>query len=430
DNLVVVRRNKGEFKPPKIAKPKITPVAIDPSRKSAFATTVEAMNIRPLEPEWLVEGSHYTRHQLPSGEMIAVANRRNQLFAIEYVIETGMRRDKLLCFALDLMEQSGTAEISAQALQRQLYALGTTISADCGLDWTRIQISGIDRNMDASVALLRAWLAGAALERATFDKLLANEMSRRKDAMDDPAAISRALGQYAAFGADSEYLLAAPSKLLAKADLDALRGLLRDLPNHRHRVLYFGPRSAAAVGPAVVIGRNHRPARAHPAPSYRQLSASRIFFTHRDVAQSTLLLNAPQPPLAQDEVALSRVYSEFMGGGLGAVIGQEIREARGLAYRAFAAHRYGQRPSDPSVVFGVLGTQSDKTVEALGTMLDLLRDPPVQAERLATAQQSILVDYRSSRIDPRRIAEWVHNWDQRGLPGDPEDEQARWIEAT
>ncbi|MCG8420806.1 MAG: insulinase family protein [Proteobacteria bacterium] len=418
-NMVVVRRHKGEHQPPKIPKPTITPIAIDPAKKSAFAGALEAMPIRPLEPRWLVEGEHYVRQALPSGEMMAVANRRNQLFAIDYRFEVGSRKIPLLCFALDLLEQSGTSSLSPDALKRKLYALGTTISVQCAADETWLSVRGIDRNMEASIALLGEWLQSAALTEDLYKKLLANELSKRKDAMDDPATVGRALSSYAAVGTDSQFLLVASNAQLQQARLAELRALLARLPNHVHRTLYFGPRSAADASKVVVLGRAHQPLAKRPPRTYRRVNSSRTYFLHKEVAQSSISITIAKPPLPAADIPLSLLYREYVGGGMGSLVFQEIREARGLAYSAFATHRYGRRPGDQSAISGFIGTQSDKTVEALATMLNLIRAMPMQSSRLATAVTTIDEEYRTTRIDPRQVARRVLEWEERGHRGDP-----------
>ncbi|MCA9662092.1 MAG: hypothetical protein KC486_27380, partial [Myxococcales bacterium] len=94
------------------------------------------------------------------------------------------------------------------------------------------------------------------------------------------------------------------------------------------------------------------------------------------------------------------------------------REARGLAYYAGGFVAAGTRPSDDWLFMGRLGTQGDKTVEALDTYLEVLRRP-IDDTRLASARTALDQSYRASRVDPRWIANWVRFWDLRGEKSDP-----------
>jgi predicted Zn-dependent peptidase len=152
---------------------------------------------------------------------------------------------------------------------------------------------------------------------------------------------------------------------------------------------------------------------------YRRAPGTRIFLVDRRVAQSQVRVAAPKQPLARDARAVARLYSEYMGGNMGALVFQEIREARGLAYGAWAGYATGQAQKDEAALMAVMGTQSDKTVEALTTLLDLLRVTPMQETRFAVARGTLDEEYRASRVDPRAAPAQVEKWDQLGEKSDP-----------
>lgn len=416
-DYVAVYRHKGDHVPPKIEKPKITPVAIDPTRQSRFAAEVLAMPAQATEPDWLVAGQHYERLELPAGDLVTVPNPSNELFSLMYHFDFGYGQKPLVCHALDLMEQSGTAALSPAELKRKLYAMGTTIRAQCDQDSISLIVDGIDRNLEASVALLDEWLRKPALRQDTWDKLVANTVSQRKDQMEDPEAIADALSEYARRGKASEYLTVPSNQTLRRTKIAPLGRLLAALPDTRHRTFYFGTRAGAAG--AVALGRKHRPAPASPPTTYRDLDGVRIFFVDEDSAQSQISIALPKQPLPRDDRPMSKLFTEYVGGGMGALIFQEIREARGLAYGAWGYHSMGRRPVDQSAVIAGMGTQSDKTVEALRTMLGLLRELPMQGARLGTAKLSLDEEYRSARFLPRQVPMLVLAWDDLGEPGDP-----------
>ena len=430
DDYVAIYRRSGEHAPPKVPKPDITPVPIDPSRSSEFARAVQAMPAAELEPEWLVESTHYMRRDLPAGDLIAVPNRINQLFSLIYRFDFGAREQPLACFALDLLDQSGTRDLGPAELKRKLYAMGTTMKLSCDADRITLEVSGIDRNLEASVALLDAWLRKADLREDIRARLVENTVSQRKDQMQEPRAIARALGEYAQRGKQSSFLAVPSNRTLQRTKIVRLRKLLAALPDYRHRTVYFGPRTADEAAGVVALGKRHE-ASPRPAPvRYRDVKGARIFLLDKQVAQSSISLVIPKQPLPAEDRPLSRLYTEYVGGGMGALIFQEIREARGLAYRAGAYHSMGRRLGDQSGVIGYIGTQSDKTVEALSTMLALLRDLPMQPGRLATTKESLSEEYRSSRFSPRQVPYLVLAWDDMGIDVDPRPASWKVIQAA
>jgi predicted Zn-dependent peptidase len=419
DDFAVVKRVKGKFAPPKIDKPKITPIEIDPSKESDFSRAVKAIPAKELTPEWLEEGKHYARLELPAGKLLATKNERNKLFSVSYELETGFRDQKLLCLALDLLERSGTADMTAEELKKKLWRMGTTLSTSCGTEQVSLYVSGIDRNMEQSIQLLENWVRNPRLEKETLDKLVENQISQRKDWMEEPRVVAQALSAYAMRGKDSNYLLAPSNKQIRKATTRQLGKLLAKLPDYQHSTRYFGPRNPEDAAKAIAIGNKHKPLRARKPIKYRKTRGTEIYVMSKDVAQSQIVIFLPKPPLPIDDRPIAELYNGYVGGGMGGLIFQEIREARGLAYSAFAGHRAGQRVKDESGLFGFIGTQSDKTTDALRTMLEIVRALPMQPERLAKAQEGSDQRYRASRVDPRAVGGLVDSWDELGLNSDP-----------
>ena len=103
---------------------------------------------------------------------------------------------------------------------------------------------------------------------------------------------------------------------------------------------------------------------------------------------------------------------------------QEMREARALAYSVWAGFAHGTRPTDQAALMGFIDTQPDKAVEAIATMLRLIRAPGIDKERLDTARQAWLAEYRATRIKARDIGAQVFEWREAGIATDPRPEYA------
>ncbi|WP_434416554.1 insulinase family protein [Nannocystis pusilla] len=422
DDVVVVLRRRGRFAPPEIEKPRITPVAIDPTRQSDYARNVLARPVDEPPAEHLRPGHDYVRSDMSCGPLIAARNHRSELFNLVLRYDLGTRRRPLLGHAADLLTRSGVKDgdtvLSAAALQRRLYALGTEIDVNVDADRTEITVSGIDRNMDASLALLDAWLAAPVFTDAVLSSLVANTLSGRRDEEDDPDDLAAALRDYAAFGDASPVLTRPSDKQLRRAKGPELLAELRALRDAAHATLYFGPRTDEAAAAALVLGAGV-PVEPPPPLRYRSVAAPTIFFLHKDVAQARIDIVLPRPPQPVSERPRAELLGHVLGGDMSGMAFQEIREARGLAYHASAHLDLGDRLGDDAALLGSLGTQCDKAGGALGLMLDLLRRTELAPDRVAAARLGLLREYASERITPRSRPGWVQSWLDLGHPGDP-----------
>ena len=417
---VVVNRKSGTQKLANIQKPSITPIDIDTTRESPFAAKIKAMPASTLEPEWLSEGQHYEHLELPAGPLIVAHNARNDLFSLQYRFDRGHRKAPMLCVALELLERSGAGETSAEDLQKQLFALGTGVSFSCGVEDSGVNISGIDKNLEQSVKLVEAWIRDPGFDDKTLAGLRKNMIGERVDELDDSDSLGDMLADYANYGERSAWLQEPSNAAIKKVKGKQLRKQLASFPDYTHRTMYFGPRAPAEVAKVVGFGHKHKKAGAREQRTFRAgLKGTTIYFLDKDVAKSAISVAIPQGVQAREQIPVSRYFSSYMGGGMSSLIFQEIREARGLAYYAYGYVARGGRPGDEWALRGGMGTQADKTNDALTTYLQLLRERPIDATRLGQTLESLEADYRSSRIDPRWIVWLVDGWDQQGEKQDP-----------
>lgn len=418
-----VYRKAGKPEVAKIEKPTMTPVKIESDRRSAFAEQVLKMPAAEMKPEWLVEGTHYKHVDLPAGPMIAVKNERNDLFSVLYRFERGHERERLLCHALDVVEASGAADLSPEALKKRLFALGTKVRFSCGSDASFVMIEGIDAGMEASLALVDTWLRQVKIDPATLKARADNVISQRRDAMEEPDSLAEAAEAFALHGPKSEYLSEPTNAQIAGAKPDALAKLAREYLDHTHRTIYFGPRSAEDAAKVVGLGKAHRKVAPRRAETYRKVSRPTFYFTHRDVAKSTIALALPLGVQPRAEKPAASAFTEYFSGAMNSLLFQEMREARGLVYYSWGAVATGARPVDAWALRGGLGTQSDKTVDALTTYFELVKRP-IDKVRFASAKASLDQEFRGSRVDPRYTGWSVLAWDEMGEARDPRPE--RW----
>src|SRR5690606_17636846 len=112
---------------------------------------------------------------------------------------------------------SGAGGRTPEQLARELHALGVTFDTRCSRTEAELFVSGIERNLDAGMALIRAWLADPAIDEAAVKARVAAILTERANAIEEPRAIAAASASYARFGAASDFLVEATNAQLAAA---------------------------------------------------------------------------------------------------------------------------------------------------------------------------------------------------------------------
>ena len=104
---------------------------------------------------------------------------------------------------------------------------------------------------------------------------------------------------------------------------------------------------------------------------------------------------------------------------MSSVVFQELREARALAYSAQAQYTQGGRVDAENLMLGAIGTQTDKTVDAVAAFIDLMDNMPQSVERYNDSVNSLLNRYRTSKVGFREVIGTVRTWERLGIEGDP-----------
>jgi len=417
ENRISAFRRKGKPELPSIAKPVFTKLTIDASRQSAFAAKVLAMPAEPLTPRWLVENRDYTLRPLASGKLYAAANPFNDLFSLTFSFERGLRQERELCTALGLLNLAGAGAMPAEEYKRRLYRLGSSVSYGCGENSSYVFLSGLDANLEATLELMRARFASPALSTDTLKKAVDVAIGSHQDVKKDPAAVLYALGQVAKRGRDGSVLNELTDAELRALEVGRLQDLIRGVFGFVRKTSYIGNRAPADIAK---LAGGEGAFKAPPARAPLRLqrpSRPKVYFAHRDMVQAQAGVFAADEVLDPDHAVDYAFYGSYLGGGMGAVIFQEIREARSLAYSAGGGYNRGDYKGDDNEVYGQVGSQADKNLEAVTLLSELLRRPPIAAKRFAETKRTIEEGYRVNPTPFRSIPATVQSWEEQGIEG-------------
>jgi predicted Zn-dependent peptidase len=425
-NFVVVTRHDGEPDLPKITKPGFTPVKIDASQHSAWYQQILGEQVPDLEPRFVEKGRDVDETPLRSGKLVFARNPVNDVFDLSFTIPVGTDHDPKLALALQLLDLGGAGELDGVALKRKLYALGSTWTAGAGREESVITVSGIDSNLAATLDLMREHFARpTGVGQDDLQKLVQRVLASRTAQKNDPRGIGAALGEYAQRGAESSFLRQPTNDEIKTWKAEDVLASAKDLWKWRRTVTYVGqldPAKVAAIVDLPPVGAGIDALADAPARKpmlYEKPAKNRVLLVDRKTAQCQVQIFAPDGTFDRTQVPVSRVYNEYMGGSMSGVVFQEIRESRALAYDAGTGYRVPAWKTDENLMMGALGTQADKTLDALDVLFQIVRKLPPSDARFEAAVHSIDQGYRTARAGFRRVpGTWI-TWERQGLDGDP-----------
>ncbi|MBR5141173.1 MAG: insulinase family protein, partial [Bacteroidales bacterium] len=92
------------------------------------------------------------------------------------------------------------------------------------------------------------------------------------------------------------------------------------------------------------------------------------------------------------------LYNEYFGGGMNAIVFQEMREARGLAYSSSARLAMPSYKDDTYMYYAFIATQNDKMKTAIEAFDEIINDMPESENAFNIAKEALVSRIRTERV--------------------------------
>ena len=404
DNYVVVYKRQGKDEgQKKIDKPAITPIPTNRDLVSDFVTVVQNTVVPPIQPRFVDFKKDLTFGKTDAGlPYIYVQNKENGRFTLAFRYEFGDETDLRYGVAADYLEYLGTDQMTNEQIKQQFYKLACNYYINVGSRNITVTLNGLGDNMPEALALLENVMQNAKADPMVAEMCIQQLEKSRMDAKSNQRSNFNALVQYGLYGPyNSQRNQLSPAQL-RQINPQELLDLLKNLKNYEHTVLYYGPMTAQDMAKAVT--ENHKTVaelQAVPEGKHYELQPTpenEIVIAPYDAKNIYMrMIHNEQRPWNPDEAAVKALFNEYYGGGMNTIVFQEMREARGLAYNAYAAYMEPYYTDQPEYFFTHIITQNDKMMDAVGHFLEILNEMPESEQAFGIAKEALTKRLASQR---------------------------------
>ena len=394
-----------------IAKPAITPIKMNRDTVSDFVRKIQNSNPAPIEPVFADVNKELEHYQLREGvEVLLSKNRINKLFSISYRFDFGTKHSRTIEAATQYAQYLSSASHDLMEFNSKLYELGASYNFVVNDDNMSIIIEGLDEVMEDALRLVEGHLKSLTPDPQRYTEFVQAKLQERADELKDPKNVFSALYAYVHYGATNP-----KNSILSNAELKAQKPetLVQEITtlfSMPHTVVSFTPRSKDEL--AKVLTEVHKPTETlvalpeqlHDFKDRIPEGQSTVYLVNYDGATQAFLSHygTKGEHYNIDNVAVRRLYNEYFGGSMNAIVFQEIREARALAYSAYSIYRVFTA-KEPYTLYSYIGTQSDKLPEAISAFNEILLNMPESEKALGIAKNALMEQLRTSRYDGRRL---------------------------
>ena len=414
-DYIYIHKKKGIAVKDNLKKPdyeKVVPPNKEASSAYALALrkSAEKIEVKPRAVDY--DKDLQTLQVAPLATLYASQNPYNDVFDLTVSYRRGTEEEPALERVAGYVNLLGTADKSFDEIHSALQTLGGSIVFGVDSDSFTISVSGFDANFDQILSIASDLVRGIKGDSKKLRKCKSEEKSSLIMSRSDMDALEEALFSKVIYGDKSPYLA-------DKGDFTdaALLGLFADVRKVQCDVLYSGTLDAEKVASTVSSAFDLESVTV-PCEGVNELSPvsydkGQVFFVDKkDAAQCEIRVAVTTDPVTtQYDRNFTTVLSSYLGGGMSSLLFQEIREFRSMAYSTGAGvlrPSYCNRQEIPSVLLAYVGTQADKTFDAMYIVDSLLTQTPFIESRVNIVRGELLNSrcnaYPSFRALPGEVA--------------------------
>jgi predicted Zn-dependent peptidase len=384
-------------------------VPLNKEEVSPFHQKIVNNKVDKLQPVFLDFEKDITKLKMNKDvEVLYTPNDENDLFTLYYLSDVGTNNNPKMNAAVEYLQYIGTEDMNAEELQKEFYKLGCTFNVFASGDQTYVSLEGLSENMDKSVELFERLLASPKADDEALTKMVEGIFKKRDDQKKDKWAIMfSGLMNYGLYGPKSSFTNVVSNRELRGIKSSELIEIIKDFTKTQHRVLYYGPKKGNEL--IATLNKYHTlPDQLKPVPppvqfTMQDVTVSNVYWADYDMVQEEVMFLSKEQAFNVDQIPMARMFNEYFGGNMSSPVFQELREAQGLAYSAFAYYGTAGKPADNDLFYAYIGTQADKQPEAMKAMLDLLQNFPRSENGFESARNAILNQIESQRITKASI---------------------------
>lgn len=451
DNCMIYRSDVGTKKTESINKPSWKPITSkNTDKKSEFFTEVEHSAVSDFRKQKIDFEKDLSILPINNAfDLYYAKNPCNDIFTMEIVFNYGIINNEDLENAVAYFNQQGTQNMSLEEFNLTLQAMGAEIDMSTSDTKTWLSISGFEKDFNKIIALCQEKLYNTGNDEKKINLLIEDHANMLAIMKESAESWSSALASYAIYGSNSRYLKDPTLAQMKKYNGQMLLDMVLKATQKDGYVTFVGNINTKIVKSAVKdnfqlfnVARSKnlelieitslkdsekqkskdlvRPIVNYHSPEVLVLHNSKFI-------QSNIWFYIPDNKLDENERMKAKLFNEYYDGGMNGVVFQNIRELRSLGYSASGYMSYDELNRRKAFTIGYLGTQSDKTIDGIKAMSNLLKNMEQKQEKFDLAKESLILQMESSYIHFRDIPSEVQSWKKQGYESDPRSSQISLI---
>ena len=425
DYLALEIQEGKSAKTKKLEKPSYDPITPARNTQSAYAEIFSKLPVMKKEPEFCDFNKIQIKPVNELSKLYYSKNNENDVFTLTLKYGIGTEKMPKLAYAVRLMNNSGIMGLfEPQELKQAFSELGASCHFTVDDSYLYVIMEGYESNLKESCNLLTRQVLMPKLEEKQLNSIIGGQMQNRQMEKEYPETLNNAISQYLFYQDKSDYLDRMSIEEIRGMTVSGLTGEFSRATDYEADIHYVG---ALPFDDVYEILSANLPLKAQErlttSPEVKKIvkyAENTIYFLpENDVQQSGIYFLINGKPYDIREKVVINAFNQYFSGSFNGLVMREVREYRSMAYTAYGYLRTPSLQGKDTYLLGYIGTQSDKTINAIEIFLSLLNDMPQHPERMENIKEYLQKTIQISKPDFRNASQKYEEWKMLGYTEDP-----------
>jgi predicted Zn-dependent peptidase len=426
-----------EGKPAKtkdLEKPDIEPIKPLRGEESEYAKEFRHLPVKQDKPSYANMNAVQIRPVNDLSKLYYTKNPENDIFTLTLKFGIGAEKMPKLEFAAQLMNNAGImGSLDAQAVKQEFSNLGATCSYVVDDNYLYVFLSGFESNLAEACNLMTRQILLPQLDEKQLNSLIGSYYQRRKIEKTSSESLSSALRNYLLYKDKSDYIDRLTLDEITELTVSNLTGEFQRATDYESQIHYVGTLPVDNV--QAILNQNlplKQGEKASTSPEIKERVEYKentvYFLPDNDAKQSTIYFYVDGDDYKKEKDPYIAVFNEYFNGGFTGLVLQEIREYRSLAYTADGRYNRPPLENKKAFFFGSIGTQADKTLDALDAFIELVTNMPLYPYKFTDIKSFLKGEASIEKPHYRNASQIYESWKQRGYTKSPAETNQQVID--
>jgi predicted Zn-dependent peptidase len=417
-----------EGKPPKdqeLEKPSYEPILPVRGAESEYAKTFRLLPVKYIAGSYASMDEVNIMQINDRSKLFYAHNPENDIFTLTLKFGVGTEKMPKLELAAELMNNAGImGQMKAQEVKQEFGNLGSSCRYSVDDSYLYVIMNGFEENLEASCNLLTRQVLLPQLDEKQMNSLKGGYFQERIVEKKSNESLSEALLGYMLYKDKSEYIDRLAMEDISDLSISDLTGEFQRATDYEAEIHYVGSLSIEQVYD--ILSKNlplkqGEKASSSPEVKDREKYAENtvLFLPNSEAKQSTIYFYIEGDEYNHEKDPYIDAFNEYFSGGFSGLVIQEIREYRSMAYSAEGNYYIAPLENRKTFFLGALGTQADKTSDALEVYMNMLNNMPQYPDRLLNIKNYLKGVASVEKPHFRRTSQVYQSWKRRGYTKAP-----------